>query len=175
MTDPLRIIDAVDVAGHPSLDPDVLALRAVAAIEDYCGWHVAPVREETVEVESDGSGVVFLPTLRIESISSVTVNDEPVTVERGDWSRVGRLRVPARCGDVVSVTMRHGFKVTESLKAAALGLAAMEQQSPDGRMVSAQSLGDRSVSYYTPTQLTDVMTPGDPRLTLRRYVIPARP
>ena len=175
MTEPMPIIDGSDVTGHPTSNPDILAMRAIAAIEDYCGWHVAPVREETIEVESDGSGVVFLPTLRIESISAVTVDGSTVTVKREDWSRNGWLRVSARCGVVVAVTLKHGFEVTESLKAAALGLAAMEQQSPDGRLISAQRLGDRQVSYYTPTQLTDVMTPGDPRLTLNRYVIPPRP
>lgn len=170
-----QIITDEDVTGHPSSDPQSLADRAVSALADYCGWHVAPVREETVEVESDGSGVVFLPTLRIVEVVSVAVAGEPVTVVRSDWSQNGWLRVKAKSGAVVVVTLKHGFDVTAALKDAALGLAAMDQQSPDGRLVSSQRLGDRQVTYYTPTQLTDVLTPGDPRVTLARYVLPPRP
>lgn len=169
------VISTNDYAGHPSTDPQDVVDAANAAIRDYCGWHVAPVIEETVEVESDGSGVVFLPTLRIVDLVSVEVGGAARVVRRSDWSRNGWLRVHAGVGAPVVVTMRHGFEATASLKTAALGLAAMGTQAPDGRMIARQRLGDRDVTYYTPTQMTDVLTPGDPRVTLNRYRLPTRP
>lgn len=169
------IITGVDVLGHPSQDPDTLAARAVAAIRDYCGWHVAPVLQETVTVESDGSGVVFLPTLRVVSVDAVEVDGVPVTVARRDWSQYGWLRVSAEVGVPVAVTLTHGYDVTESLKAAALTLA-QAAKSPDDRLIRSQRLGDAQIDYVSASAAIEaVRVPGSARTTLDRYVLPARP
>lgn len=169
------IIMGADVIGHPSQDPDTLAGRANAAVRDYCGWHVAPVLQETVTVESDGSGVVFLPTLRIVSVEAVEVDGSPVTVQRRDWSQNGWLRVHAACGVPVVVTMKHGVEITESLRAAALTLA-QAAKSPDDRLIRSQRLGDAQIDYVAASAAIEaVRVPGSARTTLDRYVLPARP
>ena len=55
--------------GRLSVEPGVAAMMAgavSAAIRSYCGWHVAPIVEETMTLDYDGGGILTLPTLRLQ-------------------------------------------------------------------------------------------------------------
>lgn len=86
------------------------AFAALGMIRDECGWHIAPVLDTTHRLDSDGSRLVVLPTLRLVGVSSVTVDGQPVTDY--EWSENGMLRlasVPPRKFGAVEVTMSHGY------------------------------------------------------------------
>lgn len=61
--------------------PDDLLVEAEAAVRAYCGWHITPVRTDTVTVWSDGGPVLLLPSLKVQSVASVTRNGTDI----GDW------------------------------------------------------------------------------------------
>jgi hypothetical protein len=48
---------------------------AIAALQHYCGWHVSPVIQETVTLDGTGQNDLWLPTLKIVSIDSITAYD----------------------------------------------------------------------------------------------------
>jgi len=49
--------------------------EASEAIRSYCGWHIAPAISDTVTLRIErGRGTVILPTLQLNSITSVTVD-----------------------------------------------------------------------------------------------------
>lgn len=121
---------------------------AQAAIRLFCGWHVAPVLMETVRVDTDGSRVVHLPTMRLVSLVSVTVGGRAVDVDTVDWSESGLIRLPykppSRFGAVV-VTMEHGFDDTTHIAALVRNISERAEATPAG--VTRKQIGDVSLSY----------------------------
>ena len=88
---------------------------AVETIRRLAGWHVWPEWEETVTVVSPGDPLVLLPTKRLVSVTSVTVDGESVEVGEDDWTPDGTLWLsslrPSRSGRPrrVVATIRHGY------------------------------------------------------------------
>jgi hypothetical protein len=81
-------------------------------IRSYCGWHIAPVVEETVTFYGNGTAGWILPTLRLVSVESLTVDGAEWDA---DWYTVRpsgviepRYRFHYRESDV-SVTFTHGY------------------------------------------------------------------
>lgn len=87
--------------------------RTVEAIRGYCGWHVWPVREETLVVDGEGGAVLALPTLRVTDVDQVTENGAEVDTEAFEWSTSGDLRRLDRCWTSrwrgVEVELSHGY------------------------------------------------------------------
>lgn len=56
-------------------DPETLrALNsAMSALRRYCGWHVSPVIETTLTLDGNDRHEIWLPTLKLVSVTSVTV------------------------------------------------------------------------------------------------------
>ena len=134
---------------YPALD------AAQAVIRAYCGWHVAPVIEETVVVDGGWVGdKLFLPSLHVLEVSDVTVNgDEAVDLTTVEVSQSGYLR---RFGSWwytydlrnVSVTMTHGYAdVPANLLTVLYALAGRAQASPTG--ATTEQVGPFRVSYAT--------------------------
>lgn len=90
------------------VDEDAWA-AACAAVRAYCGWHVAPVVEETVTLDGSNGPLMFLPTLRLVDLLSITNDGEAV----GDpeWSANGIVRGSwtYKLRGVVAV-MEHGYE-----------------------------------------------------------------
>lgn len=90
---------------------------ATAQIRSYCGWHVAPVIDETVVISTFGGRSASLPTRRIVEVMSVSIDGVDVT-EKIDWDEGGVITL--RSGSfpdrsrAVTVNLRHGFD-TESV------------------------------------------------------------
>lgn len=73
--------------GEP-LSPEDAAQKLV---RDYCGWHVAPVITETITLDGTGSRRLFLPSLKVLEVQSVTVKGEPLDAAAYSWTEAGIL------------------------------------------------------------------------------------
>lgn len=93
----------------PGVDEGAWA-SACAAVRAYCRWHVAPAVTEALTLDGPGGDLMFLPTLRLTDLTSIT-NDGDV-VSSPEWSTSGMVR-GAGCwtskfrGVVAEVT--HGY------------------------------------------------------------------
>lgn len=161
----VALVGSSDLVGFPGAPfSDGVAAAAGGQVRALCGWHVAPVVTETVTVETGGSAVVLLPSLRVVSVSEV--RDEDGNVLTGWKVRPnGVLRVPGGWPDVIEVDLEHGHaKCPGELVAVVAEFA----RSIKAGGVKAESLAGRSVQLDT--------TPGGVSADiLARYTLPERP
>lgn len=139
------LVSDADLAGFPGVSSSPVAIRAAAqAVRDACGWHIAPVITETIEVETDGHRIAVLPSLRVVEVKSVTTLDGvAVTGWRLDRT-AGVIKSGRALPEVINVTFTHGYeKCPPSLFPV---IAHWAQQTQTG-VVSRESIGARSVDY----------------------------
>lgn len=137
---------------EPLDDVDALVGEtAVAAVRDYCGWHIAPTIAETFTLDGGGRNELSLPTLHLVSVSAVRVLGETLDPEFYEWSLAGfvRLRsVRAHFPDrlrAVEIDVEHGFpSVPLSVRQVIAGLVRRGEQAAG---VTAQTVGPFSVTY----------------------------
>lgn len=88
---------------------------AVAHVRRTAGWHVFPAVDDTLTVDGEGGRVLTLPTLRVNSITSVTERggDPLEEWEAYEWSRTGDLKRLAGCWTTtwrgITVELNHGY------------------------------------------------------------------
>lgn len=92
----------------PDVDP-VAVLAAAQRIRNACGWHIAPSITETITTA--WAPRLFLPSLYVTAVNSITVDGRPVDY---DWSPAGEVRLgggrPARPGlRSVLINVTHGY------------------------------------------------------------------
>lgn len=87
---------SVTATTHPALERELEA--ATVAIQNVCGWHVAPVESKTYSRVARIPSVVFLPAMMIRSVTSARVNGitvDPLAVEvdpmTGETNLYGRI------------------------------------------------------------------------------------
>lgn len=105
-------------AEDPRVEP--LLAGASAGIRRWCGWHIAPVLEETLTGDGPGGRLILLPTGRLLSVLSATNGGHPVDVSALDYSRQGMIELrddggtfwASRFG-AVSVRVRHGYDLAD--------------------------------------------------------------
>ncbi|MFF1555619.1 hypothetical protein ACFVX3_31840 [Rhodococcus erythropolis] len=116
---------------------------ASGAVRSYCGWHVAPVLEETVTLDGDGGTVLILPTLRIVSLDEVRV--QGAVVPDVEWAQHGVVRGqwPNRWRSI-EVDMHHGYDAPADLLGVVLDAAARAVNSELGG--HAETIGPFSFS-----------------------------
>lgn len=120
---------------------------AEGAVRAFCGWHVAPVIEETIVLDGNGRSLLKLPTMRVEDVLSVKVDGSDVTGSVR-WSDAGMLEgvsFPRRFRSV-EVTLRHGFEPGEVAGVLGVLQVAANRFETDPR-IRSQSVGGASVSY----------------------------
>jgi len=124
-----RTQGAITSATHPFLDSELEA--ATREIRDACGWHVAPVKELTYTHNGPTPRRVFLPAMKITTLSEVTADGNTVDLagvefdENTGWTNIVACKV--------SVTFSAGFdEVPSNLVALALQMAARALGSPLG-------------------------------------------
>lgn len=160
------------------LDPLVISQTAdvdsaSAAIRDLCGWHIAPIVEQTFIVDEPlGRADIFLPTLRLLEITAVKVDGVALDAEELaalDWSSRGYLsrgnggRWPTRRRSV-EITVRHGWAATPaSVSQVCLALAQRMGTAPAGLV--RQQVGQRSEEYLRGLHESELAS-------LAPYVIP---
>jgi hypothetical protein len=113
------------------LADDGEAVRMLAAAlkvaRNKVGWHVSPVRTETITIDGPDSRVLFLPTMKLNTLTSVkengtTLDLSTIGVSAGDGPLM-RRRVALRkrtgrwwTGEYggIEITMNHGFTEAEA-------------------------------------------------------------
>ncbi len=108
-------VELLDFPGAPF--PLSLVLAAAESVRSDAGWHIAPAVAETVLVDGSGAHpLLLLPTLRIVSVSGISVYDDGAWLPLLDW-RVAGSGMLYRTGGWpygiagIQVTMTHGFDV----------------------------------------------------------------
>jgi hypothetical protein len=71
-----------------------LLTGALAAARDYCEWHVTPVITNfEVTLDGPGSRILVLPTLRVETLNSVTEHGVSLSLDNIQMSAAGPVRL----------------------------------------------------------------------------------
>lgn len=68
--------------------PEDYLLTAEALVRSYCGWHIAPERDETLTLDGPGGLTLVLPSLHVVDITSITQDGEELDPPY-DWSASG--------------------------------------------------------------------------------------
>ena len=106
--------------------------QAEGLVRDYCRWHVAPSRTETITLRPSGSAILILPSLRVTSVTSVT--EDGATVDVGTYYLdTDDSTLVRTCGGwstrPLLVTLEHGYVETP---AAVIGvIRAVAQRAVD--------------------------------------------
>lgn len=94
---------------------------ALARIRRYCGWHVSPVRTDTVILDGPGCSVLELPTLHIVSIDEVHEYDNEVDLTTITQIREAPGWIAKKscahwvCGySAIEVEFTHGYSALEA-------------------------------------------------------------
>lgn len=117
--------------------------RAVATVRRLAGWHVWPVREETITVDTPGDPLIILPTLRVEDVIDVTVEGQQVDMDTVSWSADGMITLQRAPRGLrrVAVTLRHGFESAPDLAGVCLKMADRSVQVQGSVSVGGISVG----------------------------------
>lgn len=158
MADPFATPAELSAYSKGSISPTderspLLLAGASEAIRRYVGWNVAPAEDQTVTLDGGGS-VLYLPSLQVNSISSITVDGTLYEPTDYEWSRVtGNVRRkygpiwPDIWGGVV-VTFNSGYTdVPKDLKAIVLQVASIAMSSPTG--ATREQAGAISMQWAT--------------------------
>lgn len=114
------------------------ALKAATArIRNYCGWHIATEQSDTLVLDESRGRVLYLPTLKLSSIDSMTIDGTAVVFETDalQWDQGGRMWRPSWSPNYrgVQLTITHGYaEVPADLVDLTLELATGELQSAGG-------------------------------------------
>ena len=67
--------------------------RAEATVRAHCGWHVAPVKDETITLDGPGTGALLLPSLHVVDVLTITEDGAELTPAIDySWSVSGAVR-----------------------------------------------------------------------------------
>lgn len=140
--------------GLVATDEDRLT-QAEAAVRDYCGWHIAPPRTDTITVGGSASGKIMLPSLYVTAVTSVTVDGTLATVDEYLLHREGfisRIGWGWWLGDAITVVFTHGYDVPPPPVTAAVQALAQNLTDNPGRL-SRKTTGPFTEVYGLPTDL----------------------
>lgn len=125
---------------------------ATQAIRDYCGWHVAPVEEETLTLDGTGTDTLLLPSRLVVGVTSVKVRGEELPKDSYEWSTIGALR---RLGNIwpdsyrsIEVDIKHGFTDMSVLADVVSSIAARAKLDPTG-VLASQRAGTQYVGFHS--------------------------
>lgn len=154
-------------------------LQAEALVRGYCGWHIAPSREDVEVTFKDVSygDALLLPSLHVTAVESITEDGtELVDVTDFNWSEGGVLtRYYWRTAPVV-VTFTHGYAAPPAEVTAVVQAIAQRAVSNPGSLVRTQdgpfsdTFSQTGFNQSLPIALLDAE-----KEILNRYRIPARP
>lgn len=136
----------VPVGLRPAADAAAGRVRAA------CHWHIAPLHSQTWVSAVPDDGIIDLDTLRLESVTSVTVDGVPLAPADYDWSEAGRVTLRSGIHGTglrsLSITAVHGY---DACPADLYGLV-MQLAAPGvgGHMVRSETTGPTSTSYFGP-------------------------
>ena len=171
-----ELVTPEDLDAYLSGDSEKALAAAEAAVRAYCGWHVAPVKAETVTVWSAGDRSVLLPSLHVTEVASVMVDGEPV--EDYTWTSDGILRGVRKCGTVEAV-LTHGHDGDSTagvlLSSIILATAVRAKSSPSGLMRAQVGQVSETYSQTATNQAGGVALLTSEKNLLAPYKLPSRP
>jgi hypothetical protein len=154
------------VGGTTVINAEFWLNAAHGAVRRFCGWHVAPVIDETITLDGSGGKDILLPSLRVVQLLSV-LNDGVNVTAQVDTSRAGILRLTTGCWTSrlgrVTVTLSHGYELDEVPEVAAI-IAGVAKRGPNsGRVEASESANgssrggvvDRGAPISIPLTLTE--------------------
>lgn len=160
-----QIITSQDLADAQSGDLDFFASQATAAVRAFCGWHVAPVVEEDLIIDTPRGAELLLPTMRLVEVLAATVDGEDVLPDL-EWSAAGMLRNRRgwrRRYRGLSITIRHGFEIQDTpLVGLLAALTARAKIAPAGVVTQQDTAGP----YTRQTTFATAKDGGTPGLSL---------
>lgn len=163
-------------------------------VRTWCGWHIAPERDDTFTLDGSGGPSMVLPTLHLTAVITVTENGTVLdpSVPDYQWSAAGVLTRfrwadwqwfdptvfdsygagpsawPFAAQSVV-VEVTHGYPVVPpDVTSVVQRVAQRLVDNPSGLI--QQTVGPFHDQYGT----SDLLTPGD-QAVLARYRLPIRP
>lgn len=120
---------------------------AVDSIREQCGWHIAPVREDTVDVYTVGRREFMLETLLALEVSEVRDADNPNAEPFTGRLRVQRngrvVALSGRLPEYARVTFTHGH---EAFPGGLLPVVADRANAWSAGRIRSESLASRSIS-----------------------------
>lgn len=168
--------DQIEIATSGSVSADTPNLQEWLdqisdGIEHFCGWHIAPVRTETLILDGPQSPVLQIPSLMVRDVVSVTENGKPVDPDEYDWSPDGLLARRGRSWTGryrgVVVELEHGYEqVPGDLIATVAKLVARADAAPAGE--TSIRIGERSAAYES-SRVTQVAPLSGEVAVLDRY------
>ncbi len=141
------ITPAMVGAGTTLPSQDVID-TAVHTVRSLCGWHVWPVREETVTVDTTGDDVVFLPTKRLLDVAEVTVDGKPLDRDTYRFSADGMLQLdrrPRAGFRRLTATITHGYDTATDLVGVVAQMARRGSNPQKAMSVGGISVGSPGV------------------------------
>lgn len=79
----------------------------------FCGWHISPVKTETLVLDGTGSRTLILPSLHVTDVLELVNDGTVVDPESFDWSKRGMIELRSgrfsRRFRSISVSLTHGY------------------------------------------------------------------
>lgn len=163
------LVDPSDVKTYPGgpFSEDIVT-SAGASVRSDAGWHIAPVVRETIEVYPAPMEVLFLPTMKIKEVHSITdpngnemdhdgiIRGEGIILRKEGWPK-----------KVISIDLSHGYE--ECPPDLIPVIASRCQASGMDTTVSQEASATESIMYTAPIGTKKVIR------EISRYGIPYRP
>lgn len=125
-----ELATTADLALYQAGDPALMVDAAEAVVRAHCGWHIAPSRTETITLVGSSASALFLPSLHVTAVTSVTEDGTVLDLADVLVSDAGVLtRLPGVSwttpDKTVAVNYTHGYaEVPADVKLIVLSLAS---------------------------------------------------
>lgn len=154
-------------------------LQAEALVRAYCGWHIAPSREETVTVHVFGGTYLPLPSLYVTEVSGVAEAGTALVLDDGyAWLTPSSTLTRYSWGwDAdVEVTFTHGYEAAPpEVSAIVQAVAQRAVDNPGSRPRDQVGPFAESYSQVGFNQAPALVLLDAEKEALSRYRIPPRP
>lgn len=170
--------DDEDWADFQNHSPEYLLRVAGSAIRKYLGWHLSPVREETLEIPIGQRGLIMLPSRHVVDVESVVIADETLDPDTdfiwnpGGWIQTGQYYYRkdntiagwrGMSPNLATVTFTHGYaEVPLEVKQVAYEMTVQVMTAPVGNISQMSTPAGYRIQLSAPAEF--VVNPGQERL-----------
>lgn len=141
------------VTAETVIDNSLYVKAAQAAVRSYCGWHVAPIIEETLTVDGSGTHRLLLPSKHVLAVEQVNeiINGQAQPITDYTWSASGILRREDKPFtdryQAIRLTIKHGWNPEDipDVQALIIQMARRAANAPAG-IVRSQSVNGATVT-----------------------------
>lgn len=169
-------------SAFPDLTPEDLETAVIDAsntIRRFCGWHISPQLDFDLVLDGTGAPTMFLPSLRLNSVTAVSDNGTDIDPAGIKWSADGMIRRgTGGCWTSefrgVRAQFNSGFAPEElgGITSLITSLIKRPTDDPTG-VVASKAVGSVSISYAPATGARGRLTESD-QSALADYKLPRR-